>query len=94
MKMGKWAELSGERKPKEIYHKVRSYEHSKFINEHVDYNIVCDIDIYTDGSREIEIIYEYMTLYDDNGNVGSMLQCKLPKKDRDEMIDTAKNATY
>jgi hypothetical protein len=69
MSIQDWAELHGETgEQKELYAETHT-SFSFYINEHVDYDVLVHIRVFTDGTRICEIEDEILNQYDDNGTL-------------------------
>lgn len=80
---------------KDVYHSVKDYEFTFWINDNVDYNIHYDITIFMDGTRQIERVGEFMTLLDDEGNIVDSLEVMaLPEKYRKDAERMAEEYDY
>ena len=80
MNINEWAELHGETgEEKEIYAQtITSY--NTWINDHVDYEVLVEIRIFTDGTRICEIHDQVLLVYDDEGNIHNSFSVTLPSK--------------
>ena len=86
-----WSDLHNDSEDKEIYEQFKSYPFTLWVNENVDYQMLFDITIYMDGSREIEVVGEHVVLFDDNADITETLDCHLPEEQRNKLITMAED---
>ena len=85
MKNLMWSELHGHFTIKEIHLNEKNRIFCKYINEHVDYQLVYDLQIFEDGEHHIDIKDESIVLYNDEGRVVNSIPCKFSVKEKEKM---------
>lgn len=60
-----------------------------YINEHVDYEVLVNIQVYADGTRFCEVEDELLTIYDAAGDVRDQFNVTLPSKYALESLERA-----
>lgn len=87
-----WAEMHGETNEleKEIYHQtVQPYNF--LINDHVDYEVLVEIRLFTDGTRICEVQDELLKVFDDEGTMKDEFSVTLPSKYVKEALEKAED---
>lgn len=88
--LAEWAELHGEtgEPEKKIYHQTVE-RYNTLINDHVDYEVLVEIRLFTDGTRICEVQDELLNLYDDEGTMTEQFSVTLPSKYVNEALQKA-----
>jgi hypothetical protein len=91
MSILEWAELHGETgDDREIYAQTKT-SYNTLINEHVDYEVIVDIRVLSDGTRICEVEDELLLVYDDAGNIHDSFSVSLPSKYVQEALERAED---
>lgn len=86
-----WGELHCEHgDEKELYAETRT-TFSEFIDDHVDYEVMIHIRVFTDGTRICEVEDEWLNHYDDEGTMRHQFRLDLPPQYINKFLQKAED---